>query len=96
MAIAEIKKLMATPNHILSPKNPKPIICLVQDAIVNMYLITKRESQKKKEDFDQLLKDVEDLSRYDLIVSILGRTGRALSSFLLPWDLNFSTHTAVI
>ena len=36
MAIAEVKELMATPNHILSPKNGNPIICLVQDAIVSM------------------------------------------------------------
>ena len=58
--------------------------------------MTKREGQMKKEDSDQLLIVIEDLSRYDLIVSILGRTGRALFSFLLPLDLNFSTHTVVI
>ena len=40
MAVTEVSELMATPNHILSPKNGKPIICLVQDAIVSMYLMT--------------------------------------------------------
>ena len=96
IAIAEVKELMATPNHILSPKNGKSIICLVQDAILSMYLMTKREGQIKKEVFDQLLIDIEELSRYELIVSILGRAGRVLLSFLLPQDLNFSTHTVVI
>ena len=84
IAVAEVKELVATPNHILSLKKGKPIICLVQDAILSMYLMTKRGGQMKKEDFDQLLIDIEDLSRYDFIVSILGRTGRALFSFLLP------------
>ena len=64
MAIAEVKELMATPDHILSPKNGKSIICLVQDAILSMYLMTKREGQIKKEVFDQLLIDIEELSRY--------------------------------
>ena len=66
---------MLTPNHILSPKNGKPIICFVQDAIVSLYIIKKREGQIKKQDFDQLLIDIEHFSRYDLIMSILGRTG---------------------
>ena len=96
MEIAEVKKLMATPNHILSPKNGKSIICLVQDAISSMYLMKKREGQIKKEVFDQLLIDIEELSRYELIVSILGRAGQVLLSFLLPQDLNFSTHTVAI
>ena len=96
MAIAEAKKLMATPNHILSPKNGKPIIWLVQDAILSMYLMTKIEGQIKKRIFGQLLIDIEELSRDELIVSILGRAGRVLFSFLLPQDLNFSTHTLVI
>ena len=87
---------MTTPNHLLSPKNGKRIICLVQDAIASIYLMTKREGQVKKEHFDQLLIDIEDMRRYEFIVSILGRTGRALFSFLLPRNLNFSTHTVVI
>ena len=39
MAIAEVKELMATPNHILSPKNGKPIIYLVSASkIAYLYL----------------------------------------------------------
>ena len=38
----EVKELMATPLHILSPKNGMPIICIVQDAMVSMYLLTRR------------------------------------------------------
>ena len=45
MVITEVKQLMATPLHIISPKNGMPIICIVQDAIVSMYLLTRRKKQ---------------------------------------------------
>ena len=41
MATTEVKELMATPFHILSLKNGMPIICIVQDALVSIYLLTK-------------------------------------------------------
>ena len=96
MAMAEVSGLVATPNHILSPKNGKPIICLVQDAIVSMYLMTGRKNVFSKDLFDQFLMDIEDLSRYDHIVSNMGRTRNAMFSFLLPRDLNFSSRDIVI
>ena len=96
MAIAEVKELMATPNHILSPKNGKPIICLVQDAIVSMSLMTERKTAFDRDMFDQFLVDIEDLSRYGEIVGKLGRTGKALFSFLLPRDLHFTTGKVII
>ena len=96
MAMAEVSGLMATPNHILSPKNGKPIICLVQDAIVSMYLMTGRKNVFSKDLFDQFLMDIEDLSRYDHIVSNMGRTRNVMFSFLLLRDLNFSSRDIVI
>ena len=45
MVTTEVKELMATPFHILSPKNGMSIICIVQDAMVSMYLLTKRKKQ---------------------------------------------------
>ena len=45
MTTTEVKELMVTPFHILSPKNGMPIICIVPDAMVSMYLLTKRKKQ---------------------------------------------------
>ena len=87
MATAEVKALMATLFNILSPKNGMPIICIVQDAMVSMYLLTKRKKQIERSMFMQYLMDLDDLSRFNEIVSNLGYTGKALFYFLLPRQL---------
>ena len=69
MATTEVKELMVTPFHILSPKNGMPIICIVQDAIGSMYLLTKRKNQIERLIFMQYLMDLDDLSRFNGIVS---------------------------
>ena len=51
MATTEVKELMVTPFNILSPKNGMPIICIVQDAMVSMYLLTNRKKQIKRSMF---------------------------------------------
>ena len=87
MATTEVKELMATPFHILSPKNGMPIICIVQDTIVSMYPLTERKKQIERSMFMQYFVDLDDLNRFNEIVSKLGYTRRALFSFLLPRQL---------
>ena len=87
MATTEVKELMAAPFHILSPKNGMPIICIVQDAMVSMYLLTKRNKQIERSMFMQYLVDLDDVGRFNKIVSKLGYTGKNLFSFLLPRQL---------
>ena len=87
MATTEVKELMVAPLHILSPKNGMPIICIVQDAMVSMYLLTKTKKQIEKLMFMQYLVDLDDLSRFNEIVSKLVYTGKTLFSFLLPRQL---------
>ena len=87
MATTEVKELMATPFNILSPKNGMPMICIVQDAMVSMYPLTRRKNQIERSMFMQYLVDLDDLSRLDEIVSKLGYTGKALFSFLLAGQL---------
>ena len=72
---------MATPFHTQSPKNGMPIICIVQDDLVSMYLLTKRKKQIERSMFIQYLVDLDDLSRFNEIVPKLGFTGKALFSF---------------
>ena len=57
MATTEVKELMTTPLNILSPKNGMPIICIVQDAMVSMYLLTKTKQQIERSMFIQYLVD---------------------------------------
>ena len=87
MATTEVKELMALPFKILSPKNGMPIICVVQDAMVSMYLLTNKKKQTERSMFMQYLMDLDDLNRFNEIVSRLGYTGKAHFSFLLPGQL---------
>ena len=45
-----------------------PIICIVQDDLVSMYLLTKRKKQIERSMFIQYLVDLDDLSRFNEIV----------------------------
>ena len=87
MATTEVKELMATPFNILSPKNGMPIICIAQDAMVSMFRLTNRKKQIQRSMFMQYLVGLDDLSRFNEIVSKLGYTGKALFPFLLPRQL---------
>ena len=87
MATTEVKELMATLFHILSTKNSMPIICIVQDAIVSMYMLTRRKKEIERSIFMQHFVDLDDLSRFKKIVLKLGYTGKALFFFLLPRKL---------
>ena len=87
IAATEVNVLMATPFHILSPKNGLTIICTAQDAMMSMYLLTKRKKQIERWMFMQYLVDLDDLSRFNEIVSKLSFTAKDLFSFLLPRQL---------
>ena len=50
MATTEVKELMATPFHILSPKNGMPIICIVQYAIGEYVSVDKEKEADRKID----------------------------------------------
>ena len=52
-----------------------------------MYLLTKKKKQIKRPVFMQYLIDLDDLSRFNEIVSKLGYTGKSLFPFLLPRQL---------
>ena len=64
-----------------------PIIYIVQDAMVSMYLLTKRNKQIERSMFMQYLVDLDDVGRFNKIVRKLGYTGKNLFSFLLPRQL---------
>ena len=87
MATKEAKELMAVPFNKLSPKNGMPIVCIVQDAMVSMYLLTRKKKQIERSMFMQYLIDLDDLSRFNEILLKLCYMGKVLFSFLLPRQL---------
>jgi DNA-directed RNA polymerase II subunit RPB1 len=48
-AMAEVKEIMAVPNQIVSPKDNKPVIGIVQDALLGAMLFTQRDTFIEKE-----------------------------------------------
>ena len=64
MVTTEAKELKATPFNILSPKNGMPIICIEEDAMVSMYLLTRRKKQIERLMFMQYLVDLQSLEKY--------------------------------
>ena len=55
--------------------------------LLSMYLLTRRKKQIERSMLMQYLVDLDDLSRFNEIVSKLGYTGKAFFSFLLPRQL---------
>lgn len=52
---AEIKEIMAVPNQIVSPKDNKPVMGIVQDSLLGVMLFTLRDTFIEKELVMQLL-----------------------------------------
>jgi DNA-directed RNA polymerase II subunit RPB1 len=47
--MAEVKEIMAVPNQIVSPKDNKPVMGIVQDALLGVMLFTQRDTFIEKE-----------------------------------------------
>jgi DNA-directed RNA polymerase II subunit RPB1 len=47
--MAEVKEIMAVPNQIVSPKDNKPVMGIVQDALLGVMLFTRRDTFIEKE-----------------------------------------------
>jgi DNA-directed RNA polymerase II subunit RPB1 len=47
--MAEVKEIMAVPNQIVSPKDNKPVMGIVQDSLLGVMLFTLRDTFIEKE-----------------------------------------------
>ena len=54
VAISEAKNIMAVPQCLISPKDSKPIIAPVQDAVIGTYLLTSKDTFLKPGTFFDL------------------------------------------
>ncbi len=48
-SMAEVKEIMAVPNQIVSPKDNKPVMGIVQDSLLGVILFTNKDTFIEKE-----------------------------------------------
>jgi DNA-directed RNA polymerase II subunit RPB1 len=87
-AKAELKELMLVSKQIVSPQSNKPIMGLVQDALLGVSLLTRRDSFLEVQDVMNLLMWVDNFDGRILKPAILKPkplwTGKQVFSMLLP------------
>uniref|UniRef100_A0A6B2KWG0 DNA-directed RNA polymerase II subunit RPB1 n=1 Tax=Arcella intermedia TaxID=1963864 RepID=A0A6B2KWG0_9EUKA len=92
MSRAEVLNLMMVPDLIVSPQFNRPIMGLVQDALVGAYLLTKRDSFLECQDVMNLLMWAPHFNGKLPVPAILKPvklwTGKQLFSIFLP-SINF-------
>jgi DNA-directed RNA polymerase beta' subunit len=105
MSIAELSELSTTPNILISQQGSTPIVCIVQDALLASYLMTRSNYDFGKEVFYQICMKMDPLS-FTLIhqkletiqkiydeqkVDIPIYSGKSVFSLLLPDDFIYHT-----
>jgi DNA-directed RNA polymerase II subunit RPB1 len=95
-ARAEARELMSATTQMINPENNKPIIALVQDSLVAVYLMTRRSTFLERHQAMQLLMNLRYLPRGPTTLpppAILKPrplwTGKQLFSLLFPQTLVF-------
>ena len=58
-AIAEAQELMAVPHHMISPSNTASIIAPVQETLVSIYRLTRRDALLTRDAFMQLMAQID-------------------------------------
>lgn len=88
-AIAEAKELMSVPTQMISPQSNKPIIGLVQDSLVSVYLLTLRDTLLTRAQMMQMVMPIAyplftDLPPPCILKPVALWSGKQLFSLLLP------------
>ena len=95
---AEIKEIMHVPKQIVSPQSNKPVMGIVQDSLVGIRLMTKRNSFLTRDQVMQLVLWLGDF-KFELPVPAIIKpvpmwTGKQIISLLLP-EVNISKNCNV-
>lgn len=84
-AIVEAKELMSVSNHIVSPQSNKPVMGLVQDSLLGVFLLCKKDVFMNKKDAMFVLDSAVTIQPLNC-----GRySGRDVFSCILPKTFNF-------
>jgi DNA-directed RNA polymerase beta' subunit len=104
-SVAEIQELCSSKNNIISAQNSKPIICIVQDALLASYLMTFYNKSLSKNRFFEIAMAInfkfDILKKIKHIRKVLSKhgqkarafNGRGLISLILPNDLIYTQNT---
>lgn len=103
-ARSEMKYLATTKKNIMGNQSSKPNLCIVQDALLGAYLMTRDDSKIEKEVFynicmkgdgwtpDFILNKIQHIRKVqkELGIKILALNGKGLVSLMLPEDLIYN------
>lgn len=97
-ARAEISELMMVPSQIISPQANKPVIGLVQDALLGANLMTKRDTFIPKDMLMNILMWIPDFDYSRLPVPAVLKphelwTGKQVFGILLPKNINITLNS---
>jgi len=84
---AEVKEIMAVPKQVVAPKNNKPVMGIVQDALLGIYLFTKRDTFLEMDTVMNLLMWIEYTGKLPPPAIIKPRplwTGKQIISLVIP------------
>lgn len=93
-ATAELKHIALVPKQVISPKNSTPVMGIVQDSLLGIYLLTRRNVFLTREEFMNLLVWIEPLHRDELPLPCILKpiplwSGKQIMSYLLPQKLSY-------
>ena len=63
-AVAELQFLASVPNQIMNPKNSTPIMGIVQDSLLGIYLMTMRDTFITRNQLMSLIMWMDPLTKY--------------------------------
>jgi DNA-directed RNA polymerase subunit A' len=92
--IIELKHLVAVPHQIVSPQASRPVIGLIQDALLGCQEMTRPDVHIDRHEAMNILANTPGAPTYD--VGPEGISGRDLLSMFLPPDLNYTKPPVVI
>tara|TARA_Y100000389_G_scaffold202481_2_gene247885 strand:- start:374 stop:4009 length:3636 start_codon:yes stop_codon:yes gene_type:complete len=95
-SVCEIKELMMVSKNMISPQANRPVMGIIQDALVACRLFTKRDTLIDKEDTMQLLMSIEE---YDIPIPCILKpkplwSGKQLMSLLFFEGLGMRKYSA--
>ena len=90
---AEIQELMNVSSNIVSPQSNKPVIGIIQDALLGCHKITKDDVFIKKSNMDNIIMALKQIP-YSIPQPIIIKpellfTGKQVFELVLPRDFNF-------
>ncbi len=97
-ARAEAKVLMKVQEHILSPRDGRPVIGAIHDHITGIFLMTFRDSQFTREEASHLISLIGDRPLPKPDKKVAGEpywTGKGLFSTILPKDLSVTFRASI-